>query len=145
MKLRAYCPGDEASLSEIWFRSWLSVGLDHPVVTQDDLTSRLPRDLCERWDVTLVDSGGRLLGFLALALEERRLDQLFIAPEAQGRGIGKRLFEVARQKMPTGFWLSTQPGNARACRFYERVGMTLDRFETGPFGDRALYTFPATR
>lgn len=109
MKLRPYAPGDEAALVELWFESWWSVGLEHPVVTKAALVERLPRDLAERWDVTVAEADGRLLGFLALALSERRLDQLFIAPDAQGCGVGKALFEVAKQRMPNGFWLSTNP------------------------------------
>lgn len=142
MKLRSYAPGDEAALAELWFESWLSVGLEHPEVTQAELAERLPRELAERWDVTVAEADGRLLGFLALALPERRLDQLFIAPAAQGRGVGKALFDVARQRMPDGFWLSTQPANRRARAFHERCGMTFDRLETGHADDRMVYVHP---
>jgi len=140
MKLRPYAPGDEAGLAELWFESWLSVGIEHPVVAKAELVERLPRELAGRWDLTVAEADGRLLGFLALALSEQRLDQLFIAPDAQGCGVGTALFEVARQRMPDGFWLSTQPANARARAFYERRGMTLDRLEAGHAGDRMIYT-----
>ena len=137
--LRPFTPGDEASLVEVWFTSWLSVGIDHPKVTREFLANRLPRDLAQRWDVTIAEFNGAVVGFLALVVSERRLDQLFIAPDAQGKGIGHRLFELAKQKMPDGFWLSTQPDNARARAFYERAGMRLDRIEPDPSGDRVFY------
>ena len=142
IKVRPFIPGDEAVVVETWFRSWLSVGLERPVITQAYLADRLPRDLADRWDVTIAETDGKMLGFLALALNEKRLDQLFIAPDAQGRGIGHRLFEIARQRMPDGFWLSTQPGNTRARKFYERAGMRFDRFEPAPSGDRVIYRWP---
>ena len=141
MKLRPYSPGDEAALAELWFESWLSVGLESPVVTKAELAERVPRELAGRWEVTVAETDGRVLGFLALAPAERRLDQLFIAPDAQGRGVGRALFEVAKQRMPDGFWLSTQPANRRACAFYERPGMALDRLEEGSAGDRVIYVF----
>jgi putative acetyltransferase len=142
MNLRAYAPGDEAALAEIWFGGWLSVGLEHPVVTKAELAERLRRELAERWELTVAEADGRLLGFLAIVQSEQRLDQLFVAPEAQGRGIGRLLFEVAKQRMPDGFWLSTQPANARARGFYERSGMRFDRLEAGHTGERAVYVFP---
>lgn len=137
--VRPFVRGDEAALLDAWFAGWLSTGLERPVVTKAGLADRLPRDLAERWDVTVAEAGGRMLGFLALAPAEQRLDQLFVMPDSQGRGVGRVLFEVARRKMPDGFWLSTQPGNARARAFYERAGMRLERIAPDPSGDRAIY------
>jgi GNAT superfamily N-acetyltransferase len=142
MKLRPYAPGDEAAMAGLWFESWLSVGLEHPVVTKAELVERLPRELAGRWDVTVAEADGRLLGFLALALSERRLDQLFIAPDAQRRGVGRTLFEVAKERMPDGFWLSTQPANGGARAFYEQCGMTPEPLDAGYAGDRVIYVLP---
>ncbi|MDO8295703.1 MAG: GNAT family N-acetyltransferase [Caulobacter sp.] len=141
MNLRPYEPGDEAALAELWFESWSSIGLEQPVVTKAVLIARVPRDLAERWEITVAESNGRLVGFLALAPSEQRLDQLFIAPDAQGLGIGGALFDVARRRLPNGFWLATQPDNQRARAFYERLGMKIDRLEPGPAGGRVFYTF----
>lgn len=143
MLLRPYEPRDEAQLARLWYASWCSVGLDSPVVAEADLAARVPQEIAGRWSVTVAEDGGEMVGFLALAIAENRLDQLFVAPAAQGRAVGRALFDVALQRMPGGFWLSTQPGNVRARRFYERAGMSLERIEDGPGGDRAIYVFPA--
>jgi GNAT superfamily N-acetyltransferase len=45
------------------------------------------------------------------------LDQLFVAPEVQGRGIGRTLLYLAKQKLPEGLWLWTVVDNQRACLF----------------------------
>lgn len=141
MKLRPYTPCDEAGLAALWFESWTSVGLQRPVVTHAELAARVPQELAGRWAVTVAEADGRLLGFLALALSERRLDQLFIAPDAQGSGVGRALFDVAKQRMPEGFWLSTQPANRRACAFYEQAGMTVDAAAPGQTAERVVYAW----
>lgn len=144
MKLRPCESEDQAAVAQLWFEGWMSIGLESPVVTRAELAARVPLELVERWDVTVAEEGGRLLGFLALALPENRLDQLFIAPSAQGSGVGWQLFGVARQRMPDGFWLTTQPGNARARAFYERSGMVIDPSNAAANGDRVVYVFPAS-
>jgi GNAT superfamily N-acetyltransferase len=142
MKLRPYEAADESALVDVWFEGWRSNRLEWPVVTKAELAARLPRDLAERWTVTVAEREARLAGFVAVCLHERRLDQLFISPESQGCGLGLALFEVARRQMPEGFWLSTHPDNHRARRFYERRGMMLDRIEASPGGAAAIYVFP---
>lgn len=141
MLLRPYSPGDAEPLGRLWYASWRSVGLETPVVAEADVLARVPREAAGRWTTTVAEADGEIVGFVALALAETRLDQLFIAPGAQGRGVGRVLFEVAVQAMPNGFWLSTQVGNVRARRFYEGLGMRLDRIEPDAGGDRAIYVF----
>lgn len=135
MKLRPSAPGEAAALAELWFESWSSNGFEGPSDIREQLVERVQRELAGRWEVTVAEANGRLLGFVALATAEQRLDQLFIAPDAQGRGVGSKLFGVAVQRFPNGFWLKTQTENLRACNFYERRGMVLDRIED----DRVFY------
>lgn len=144
IKLRPFASNDEAALATLWFESWASVGLERPVVTLAELAARVPQELGGRWEVTVAKSDGRLLGFLALAVSEQRLDQLFVAPDAQGLGLGRALFEVARQRMPEGFWLSTQPENHKARAFYERAGMVVDG-SVDQTAERIVYAYPGSR
>ena len=44
--------------------------------------------------------GGKLAAMLALHLPKRYLDQLFVAPEYQGRGLGRRLLAFTRTHLP---------------------------------------------
>ena len=139
MKLRPYKPLDDAELADVWFESWRSTGLTLPVVTRADLRARVPMELATRWEVTVAEVDDRITGFLALARRERRIDQLFVRPGDQGSGTGTALFDEARAQLPEGFWLATQPGNARARAFYERRGMRLDRIEDHNGVDRVIY------
>ncbi len=135
MKLRPATAEDAAAVAELWFESWRSNGFEGHPDTSEMMIERVPRELAGRWEVTIAEADGRMLGFLALAVAEDRLDQLFVAPDAQGRGVGSRLFARAVDRLPAGFWLTTQQENVRARAFYEHRGMALERFED----DRVYY------
>lgn len=139
MKLRPYRPSDEVAVADLWFESWLSTGLTRPAVTRDDLRARVSTELAARWTVTVAEQDDRLVGFLAVVLPERRLDQLFVRPVDQGSGAGAALFAAARAQLPEGFWLTAQAANARARAFYERRGMRLDRVEDHASVERVIY------
>jgi GNAT superfamily N-acetyltransferase len=141
MRLRPYRSGDHSALVDIWYESWLSIGLQKPRVTRDDLARRFPDDLARRWTLTVAEIDGQVVGFLALCLGERRLDQIFVSPAAQGCGVGKALFEAATQLLPEGFWLGTHPGNHRARAFYERRGMSVAPAHEQATDDRVIYVF----
>lgn len=129
--LRPFMPDDSSALARVWHASWLSTGL--PVardVSQQALLERVRTELSQGRHLTVAERDGELLGFLALKLEERCLDQLFVAPEHKGSGIGTRLFALALTTMPEGFSLRTAAVNIEARRFYERRGMQLNRLET---------------
>lgn len=66
-----------------------------------------------------VSEGGRLVGFIAFRKDW--VDQLYVMPEAQGRGIGAALLRVAQSSWPQlSLW--TFQRNTPARRFYERHG-----------------------
>lgn len=71
---------------------------------------------CQIWGA---EEGGRLVGVIAFL--EDWIDQLYVLPEAQERGIGGRLLDVAKSAYPVlSLW--TFKRNAPARRFYEKHG-----------------------
>ncbi|ULA59749.1 MAG: hypothetical protein LZF60_160077 [Nitrospira sp.] len=62
---------------------------------------------------------------LALKKSDAIVDQLFILPSAQRRGLGKLLLGQAMKEMPNGFTLRTAAANAGARAFYEKIGLKL--------------------
>ncbi|CUA85682.1 N-acetylglutamate synthase or related acetyltransferase, GNAT family [Chelatococcus sambhunathii] len=54
------------------------------------------------------------------------IDRLYVAPEAQGQGIGRALFSAAVRAFPKAsvIRLEVEEKNARACRFYEKRGLS---------------------
>ena len=58
-----------------------------------------------------------------LLLEETRLDSLHVDPASHGHGLGRALFEFARDQIGPGMDLVCLVGNDRAKRFYEKAGL----------------------
>jgi GNAT superfamily N-acetyltransferase len=64
-----------------------------------------------------------IVGFATL--EPAELEHLYVAPEAQGRGVGAALLDHAKALRPGGFELWVFQANRDARRFYERHGCVL--------------------
>ena len=65
------------------------------------------------------DATGRPLGFASLV--DDVLAGLFVTPDAQGQGVGRRLLELCLRMHPE-LSLKVYARNTRAVRFYERHG-----------------------
>ena len=79
---------------------------------------------------------GRIVGTLSLGPacgDCLQLDRLYVLPEAQRQGIGRRLLEagLGASSPSETVSLEVEPANARAIRFYERQGFVV----TGKTGD----------
>jgi len=122
--IRPYQDRDLAAVARLWLESWRSTGLSVArLATEAGNQQRITRELTFGWSVHLAcDEAGCRLGFLALKPDIGCLDQLFVAPPAQRRGVGLALLELAKRRMPEGIWLRTAVDNVGACRFYEREG-----------------------
>lgn len=87
-----------------------------------------------RADVTVAEVDAVLVGFLVLGPGRAGagwIEQLYLDPAWMGRGLGRRLLDVARQRHPAGLRLWTFQANAGARRFYEREGFEAVEFTDG--------------
>jgi putative acetyltransferase len=122
MTLREALPSDRDTVFDIWLRS---VRATHTFLTEDDiqaLAPLVPAELArlELWVVCPEE--GPPVGFMALS--GAKVEALFIAPEWQRRGIGRRLLEHARGlKGPLTVDVNEQ--NPEAVRFYEACGFVV--------------------
>ncbi len=69
---------------------------------------------------------------LALHLPDRYLDQLFVAPEYQGNGLGRQLACLHAPTLPDEIWLRCVRENEKAWRWYEREGFVFEKEQMEP-------------
>jgi GNAT superfamily N-acetyltransferase len=117
--IRPYADADFDTVTAIWLSSWQSTGVPSNT-TLEELRERWPQELAKGWTVHVATVGAEIVGFIGL--KDDTLEQLFVATNHQGRGIGKKLLDFVKHRMPSGFHLTT-PVESRAGRFYQREGL----------------------
>ena len=120
-------------ITRVWMASWVSTGLEDASDTLlARLRERVTTEVAKGWNVYVADDNGKLAAMLALHLPGNYLDQLFVAPEYQGSGLGRRLLAFTRQQMPEEIWLRCVRENDKAWRWYEREGFVFEKEELEP-------------
>lgn len=67
-----------------------------------------------------------------MAMNRDFIDQLYIHPKYQRRGIGRILLDFARELSPDHLWLYTLQINLNARAFYEKNGFAAEKFGISP-------------
>ena len=80
--------------------------------------------------VWVVEWGQQPVAFLAINRDF--IDQLYIHPDYQRRGIGRALLDFARVLSPDHLWLYTLQVNTNARAFYEKNGFIAEKFGFSP-------------
>ena len=80
--------------------------------------------------VWVVELQNRPVGFMAM--NKDFIDQLYIDPDYQRRGIGQRFIDFAREHSPNHLWLYTLQVNIQARTFYEKNGFVAEKFGVSP-------------
>jgi len=120
MTLREAVPADVPTMHAIRLRVRENRLSDPSVVTETDYHDFMARDTMS-W---VVEHTGMVIGFVMVDVAKRNLWALFVAPEHEGRGIGKALHDTMCAtyfKRTDRLRLTTEPGS-RAERFYRRAG-----------------------
>jgi len=99
---------------------------------------RPPQEVEKGWSLYVADDNGRLAAMLAMHLPDCYLDQLFVAPEYQGDGLGRRLLTFTRQHLPDEIWLRCVRENEKAWRWYEREGFVFEKEQVEPAMGRVM-------
>lgn len=120
-------------VARVWMNSWVTVGVEAASASLlEKLRARLPAEVANGWSLYVADDGGRLAAMLALQVPDRNLDQLFVAPEYQGNGLGRMLMAFTRQQLPDEIWLRCVRENEKAWRWYEREGFVYEKEAVSP-------------
>ena len=126
-------------VARIWMESWVSTGLeDAGNFLLAKLRARVPMEIEKGWSLYVADDDGKLAAMLALHLPDRYLDQLFVAPEYQGDGLGRQLLTFTRQHLPDEIWLRCVRENEKAWRWYEREGFAFEKEQVEPTTGRMM-------
>lgn len=132
-EIRRLNPKDLTAAVDVWVRArrdaqpWLEQRLGY---TDEQYLAFFREVVCVEQPVWVAAEGATVLGLLAIRNGE--IDQLYVAPEFQRRGIGTALLEKARELSPEGLGLFTHRRNEKARRFYEARGFVAVRFGTSP-------------
>ncbi|NBM19509.1 GNAT family N-acetyltransferase [Streptomyces sp. GC420] len=112
---------DAPAVADVWLRSFTAALPGVRRAHSDGEVRAWFREVVvptrETW-VAAVD--GSVVGMMVL--DHAEIDQLYLDPAWQGRGIGDRLVRLAKERRPAGLTLWTFQVNGRARRFYERHG-----------------------
>jgi GNAT superfamily N-acetyltransferase len=137
--------GDAPAIAALHIESWRTAYrgllpdefLDGPVFEDRRRlwTARMHAPGVERRLVLKAIDGDALLGFACVLLDAEPawgalLDNLHVLPELKGTGIGRRLFQDARNWVGASapgqrMHLTVMEGNTRARQFYDRQGGTV--------------------
>lgn len=132
LSIRTYGAADEQAVAQVWYRSGKAEYTYLPdFQALDEHTAReVFRDIVQRNDVWVVRLGDVEVAFLAMT--GSYIDRLYVLPEYQRRGIGKRLLAFARERSPAGLELHTHQQNRNARTLYEAQGFVAVRFGVSP-------------
>ena len=119
--------------ARVWMESWVSTGLEEASnFLLANLRARVRREIENGWSLFVADDDGRLAAMLALHLPKLYLDQLFVAPDYQGRSLGRKLMAFTQTQLPDEIHLRCVRENEKAWRWYEREGFVLEKEQVEP-------------
>jgi putative acetyltransferase len=138
LQLRLYRIEDEEAAIALWQRTWQQA---YPRI---DFAARVPW-WRERWRAELVSNAtiivaeraASLIGFVTID-GSGYLDQLVVAPELWGSGLATTLVDQAKERSPNYIALLVNLDNARAIRFYERIGFVRAGEDVNPTSGRPV-------
>ncbi|MDQ7987560.1 N-acetyltransferase [Pseudomonas sp. G34] len=120
--IRPYHANDANAVLDIWLAASIQA---HAFIAESfwrDQLGAMREVYLPQAETLVLEEDGQILGFASL--HEHRLAALFVAPGAQGRGLGKRLLDEAKRRRDL-LELSVYSANTRACAFYQACGFAV--------------------
>jgi GNAT superfamily N-acetyltransferase/chorismate mutase len=138
LALRPATAGDLPALAEVHLSSRRSAGDAFPpgVHADDEVRAWVSGWDLTQYDVWLATLGGQVVGYARWT--PTWLDDLYVHPDHQGRGVGAALFDTVAAQRPEGFCLWVFESNEPARAFYRRRGcLELERTDGSGNEERA--------
>ena len=138
--LRPYNARDQDAAIALWLRTWQAA---YP---QIDFAARLDwwrrrwrEELLPVAQVVIAEAGGTIVGFVTVDPRTLYLDQIVVAPERWETGVGAALIAEARKLSPHGLDLDVNTDNARAIRFYQKLGFSISGAGVNPISGKPVH------
>ncbi len=132
--LRPALPTDAEAVTDVYLASRrVFVGFAPLAHGDPEVRQWITGQMIPSGGVTVAAQGDLIVGFLAVSCEDGVgwIDQLYLAPEFVGGGIGSRLLAQAKANLRSPIRLYTFQANVGARRFYERHGFHAIAFSDG--------------
>jgi tRNA (guanine37-N1)-methyltransferase len=143
--------GDAGELLTLQRACWVQEAIENELLDIPALHESLAdvEESIRDWDTYVVRSAGRLVGSVRGRLDEDRwvIGRLMVAPDLQGRGLGRTLLEHIQQvasPSASSYWLLTGARSMRNQRLYKSAGFRLRPGE-GDDPSVAVLTKPVRR
>ena len=120
--IREYREEDLGDLMEAWEAASASAHPFLPPEYVDEVRKSIPTLYLPNAETSVVEVDGRVVGFIALLGSE--VGAIFVAPDYQGKGLGRALMDKAREEkgqLEVEVFLENEIG----CAFYRRYGFEM--------------------
>jgi putative acetyltransferase len=138
--VRPMRPDDLAETLDVWVAAWQAA---YPAI---DFEARRGWTVARIAELERTGSksfiavrDGRIVGALVVDPHTGYLDQIVVATQCQGGGLGDVLVAEARRLSPAGLDLHVNQDNARAIRFYEKHGFIKTGEDINPRSGAPIY------
>jgi putative acetyltransferase len=130
---------DEEPALALWLRTWQQT---YPEI---DFAARLAwwrdhwRGLLPAATIMVAEAKSEMIGFVTIDPRTLYLDQIVVAPECWGTGLGSALIAEAKRVSPLGVDLDVNIDNARAIAFYQKQGFVIAGQGVNPRSGRPVH------
>ena len=126
ISLRRYAAADEDAAIALWQRTWQQA---YPQIAfakrVEWWRARWRDELVPVATIVVAERDGIMVGLVTIERDTGYLDQLVVAPELWGSGLGRRLLDEAKQLSPEKIELHVNQDNERAIRLYAKAGFSV--------------------
>jgi len=138
IQVRDARPGDASALADIHAAAWREAYLG--IIPTVEVERMISRRGSVWWlgavrrgrHIAVLDFGGKLAGYASFGrgrvhgLPQGEVYEIYLRPEYQGVGLGRRLFQATRGRLArrrlSGLVVWSLADNERACAFYRALG-----------------------
>jgi putative acetyltransferase len=141
--LQPYAAADADEAIALWLRTWQATYPQFDFAARLDWwRARWTSELMASAKITIARAqtpAAAMIGFVTVDPVSLYLDQLVVAPEFWGAGVGVALIAEAKRISPNGLALEVNTDNARALRFYDKCGFVITGGGINAFSGRPVH------